>query len=155
MSNFKYYLRIWGMRGESKAKRHEGDIELLSYSFYNPARDSHHSSGGTGSPRRESKQVGNWTATPGKEVGFFEVVKRLDKTTAELTSAAASGRHYDEVILFIERTAVNAVDMPVGAYIFQNAMVEDMRNGGYDDKANVFLDVVRFSAAEVLSKYSP
>ena len=70
MSNFKYYLRIWGMRGESKAKRHEGDIELLSYSFYNPARDSHHSSGGTGSPRRESKQVGNWTATPGKEVGF-------------------------------------------------------------------------------------
>jgi type VI secretion system secreted protein Hcp len=80
------FLKIEGIRGESTDKQHKGEIEISSFSF----GATNASSGGGG-------------AGAGKVISSFTITKKLDKASPLLFKAAATGEHFQKVVISFAR----------------------------------------------------
>jgi type VI secretion system secreted protein Hcp len=77
MANVDSYIKFAGVEGESTAKDHKGDIELLSWTWTASA------AGGAAKP----------------VAGDFQITHRYDKASPALAKACASGKHFADVLL--------------------------------------------------------
>lgn len=80
-----YFLKIDGVEGESTAKGHEGEIEVLSWSWGVSNSASHSTGGGAGSGKATFQDI--------------SITKVLDKSSPQLFLATASGKHYPTATL--------------------------------------------------------
>src|SRR5690349_6852777 len=104
MSNYRYFLRVDGLRGVSKIRGHIGDTEILSFSFSGLRHSTGGSASGMARPTGEGvKTVGQWTIAPGDMLGDLTVLKYLDNTSPTLIQWATSGNVIDTVILSGEK----------------------------------------------------
>jgi type VI secretion system secreted protein Hcp len=92
---FDAFLRVDGIQGESTDDKHQGWIELLSYSHEakQPASSTASSSGGASSER--------------VTFGAVSVSKLVDKASPKLLEACCTGRHIKEVIIEVCRAGGN------------------------------------------------
>ena len=79
----EYFLKIDGIAGESQDQRHQGEIEVESFSW-----GETHSASAPGA-----------TAAGKVNIQDLEVMKRLDKASPLLMLAAASGQHFKSAVL--------------------------------------------------------
>jgi type VI secretion system secreted protein Hcp len=77
MSHADYFLKIDGIEGESKDHKHKGEIELLSWSYYETGR-----------------------GTPGVAMTFgISFTAAISKATPKLAQACSNGVHFPKVVL--------------------------------------------------------
>lgn len=86
---FDAFLKIEGVKGESRDETHKDQIEILSFSW------------GVSNPSVAGGQGGKASF---QDISFTKV---MDKSSPLLMLGCASGRHYPEVILYL-RTPTNA-----------------------------------------------
>ena len=79
MSTVDYFLKLDGVDGESTDDKHKGEIQLESYSLGH-SNSSSFSSGGGGGAGKVAMQD-------------FSFVKKVDKASAKLHTACATGEH--------------------------------------------------------------
>ena len=79
MANVDYFLKIDGVDGESTDDKHKGEIQIESYSI-GGTNGSSFSSGGGGGAGKVAMQD-------------FHFVKKIDKASAKLLTACATGEH--------------------------------------------------------------
>lgn len=77
------------IEGESTAKKHEGEIEVLSFSW----NVSNTSTGGGGGGGGAGKAVRS----------DFNIVKHVDKASPLLMVAVCTGRHFDDALFTVEQ----------------------------------------------------
>lgn len=83
------FLKIDGINGESYAKGHKGEIDVLSFSW------------GVGAPQ-SANGGGNGGGTGRATLQDLVIVKHMDTTSPPLAQACISGQHVQFVALTIE-----------------------------------------------------
>lgn len=81
-----YFLKIKGIDGESQDKDHKGEIEIDSYKW---------------GLNNEAVSAGRKSGKP--SLNDFTFTARVNKSTPILMQAAATGRHFEEAILTVQR----------------------------------------------------
>jgi type VI protein secretion system component Hcp len=146
MSDNKYYLRMWGLKGESDAAGHHGDHDVDRWSIYNARRTQ--STGGS-----SNEKLGNWTRMSGRDFGLLEITKRYDSTSASIYRAAMSGRRFDWVILFVEKASGSGPGGVLYTLMLENALVSTF-NMFEDPTTQGMFSVFSLDSKEVLFKYA-
>lgn len=83
------YLKIDGIKGESKDSKHKDDIEVLAWSWAQTQSGSAHRGGGMGSGKVEMQDI--------------HFTKYLDKATPKLILACAKGEHIPKAELVMRK----------------------------------------------------
>jgi type VI secretion system secreted protein Hcp len=109
-----YFLKIDGIAGESRDPRHQGEIELESFSWSETFLES---------PAAGTRGVG--------KVHFqdMNITKLVDKASPLLMLAAASGQHFTSAVLTAQRPGTDPLeyltitlsDLMVGSYQMEAA----------------------------------
>jgi len=86
---FDAFLKLGDIEGESTAKKHEGEIEVLSFSW----NIKNTSSGGTGTGGGSGKAVPS----------DFNIVKHVDKASPAIMVAVCTGEHIRDATFTVEQ----------------------------------------------------
>jgi len=114
MANADYFLKIKDIPGESQAKDHKDEIEVLSFSW--GAQNSGSSSHGTG--------AGSGVAS----VQDFHFTMVINKASAKLFDACCTGKHIADGV-FVARRA-GGTQLPYLTYKFTNLLISSYQTGG-------------------------
>lgn len=148
MSDYKYFLRIWGIKGPSKAKGHVDDFEVGGWSFRNPRGVTMNASQSTNYIPHE--EFGGWINYDGRDLDVI-VTKKQDTKSAEIFHAYASGKHFDYVILWANRVVGKGSNETLYTLVLKTAYLTGFYNFE-DHKTNVMYDQFSFGADELLMK---
>jgi type VI secretion system secreted protein Hcp len=89
-------LKIEGMEGESLIKDHEGEIDVLAWSWGMSQSGSMHGGGGGGAGRVNIQDI--------------SFTKYVDKTTPNLMRACCNGEHFSEAVLVVRKAGKDPLD---------------------------------------------
>jgi type VI secretion system secreted protein Hcp len=89
-------LKIEGVDGESKIKDHEGEIDVLAWSWGLTQSGSMHTGTGGGSGKVNVQDV--------------SLTKYVDKATPNLMRGCCNGKHFDAATLTIRKAGEDALD---------------------------------------------
>lgn len=120
------YLKIGDIKGESRAQGHEGEIDILSWSW------------GTESNRRSGC------------VRDFNFVKQIDSSSSPLLMGQLTGTVYPETILSVERDG-SQIGFEYLTLNFKNVRVETFNTAGSD--GSPVTEQVSFNFEEVEYTY--
>ncbi|PXF64601.1 Hcp family type VI secretion system effector [Kangiella spongicola] len=124
------YLKIGDIEGESRAEGHEGEIDVLSWSW------------GADTNRRRGC------------VRDFNFVKSIDKSSAPILMGQIIQEVYPEALLTVEHTGSSQRDrFEFLTLRFRNVRVESFNTGGSD--GSNFSEQVSFNFEEVEYSYTP
>jgi type VI secretion system secreted protein Hcp len=128
------FLKIGGVDGEAKDKKHAKEIDILAWSWGLSNSGSAHVGGGAGSGK--------------VNVQDLNVTKYVDSASPKLLLASCSGTHYDEALLVVRKAGG---DNPV-EYLkikLQEVLISAVSHGGSggEDRLteNVVLNFAKFS----------
>ena len=130
------FLKIAGIDGESSSKKHEGEIQLLSFSW---GLSQSSSTGGTGSGAGKV------------QVKEFTFVKEIDKSSPKLMEACCTGEHIHDVTLTLSSGAATK-GSPPEKYMtikFNDVVISSYQTGG-GTGGSVPMDQVSFSFSEIV-----
>ena len=137
---FDAYMKVDGVEGESTAKGHEKEIEVLSFSF----GASNPSSVGPGTTGIAASRV---------SVSSFNFMKRTDKTSAILFQKCCAGKHIKEVVLTMLKASGDSGQAPFLKYTFTDVMVDSIQWSGSPGGDDVPTESVSFAFAKVAIEY--
>jgi len=109
-----YFLKLKGVEGESKANKHENEIDLLSWSW-GASQTGTHGTGGGGGAGKVSMQD-------------FHFVMKVNKATPKLILACASGEHIPDATLTCQKAGKEQQAYLV--YKFYDLLVSSYQTGG-------------------------
>lgn len=89
-------LKIEGVDGESVIKDHEGEIDVLAWSWGMNQSGTMHAGGGGGAGRVNVQDV--------------SFTKYVDKATPNLMRACCNGEHFSEALLTVRKAGKDALD---------------------------------------------
>ena len=89
-------LKIDGVEGESVISGHEGEIDLLSWSWGMSQSGTMHNGGGGGSGRVNIQDI--------------SFTKTVDKTSPNLIRACCNGEHFAEAVLLVRKAGKDPLD---------------------------------------------
>jgi type VI secretion system secreted protein Hcp len=89
-------LKIEGMDGESLIKDHEGEIDVLAWSWGMSQSGTMHGGGGGGAGRVNIQDI--------------SFTKYVDKTTPNLMRACCNGEHFSEAVLVVRKAGKDPLD---------------------------------------------
>jgi len=131
---FDMFIKITGVDGEAKDKKHTKEINVLAWSWGVSNSGSAHVGGGAGSGKVNVQDL-NFT-------------KYVDSSSPKLLLASCSGQHYDQAVLTVRKAGG---DNPV-EYLkikLQEVLVSSVSHGGHggDDRLteNVVLNFAKFN----------
>jgi len=134
------YLKLGDIKGESTDDAHKDWIELYSFNL------------GINNPVTVGSATGGLTA--GKaSFSSMNVLKRFDKASVKLASAAAVGTHFPKAE--IELCLTTGDKHTYVKYVFENVMLENIQwsgSSGGDDRPT---DSLSFAYAKVTWEYTP
>ena len=90
------FLKIDGIKGESKDSKHGGEIDVLAWSWGLSQSGAGHVGGGSGAGK--------------VSVQDMHVTKWLDKSSCDLVFACASGKHIPKAVLFVRKAGENPLE---------------------------------------------
>ena len=134
------YLVVAGIKGESQREGHEGEIEVISFSFggSNPSSVGMGGGGGTGTVALSS----------------FNVMKKTDATSCEMFQAMCDGTHFDEAVLVLYKSGGAAGALPYLVYNFEELYVDGINWSGAEGGDNIPMESVSFSFGRIEITYT-
>jgi len=133
------YLTVEGIKGESQRKGHEGEIELIAFSF-----------GGT---NPSSIGIGKGGGTGTVNLSSFTFVKNCDAASAELFQHMCMGKHFPKAILTMYKSAGDeALDYLV--FEFEEAYVDSINWHGSEGGGGGTTEDVSMSFGKMLIQYN-
>jgi type VI secretion system secreted protein Hcp len=132
-----FFLKLDGIKGESKDHKHVGEIDIESFSW-GATQPGSHASGGGGGQGKVSFQD-------------FHFTMRLNKASPQLLQNCASGKHIKEATL----VARKAGDKPM-EYLkvkFTDILVSSYQAGGMSGGGDIPMDQVSLNFAKINVEY--
>src|SRR5437764_15422519 len=87
------FIKIDGIKGESKDSKHNEDIDILAWSWGMSNSGSAHTGGGAGAGK--------------VNVQDLSFTKYIDKSSPDLMLACCNGKHYDKATLTVRKAGEN------------------------------------------------
>jgi type VI secretion system secreted protein Hcp len=124
------FLKIDGIDGESQDHAHEGEIDVLSWSW----------------GMSQSAPIMSRGGGAGKvNVQDLTISKRIDKATPKLADACATGKHMKEAVLTVHEEGRHPYQV-----VFSNVVCSSFEQGGNRNEAK---DTVSLSFADFKVKF--
>lgn len=133
-----YFLKLEGIKGETKDAKHKEEIDLISFSWGINQSGGGAVGGGGG--------AGKAVATD------FEVAMPVNRASPALFSACATGKHIATGTLSVRRAGKEQAEYL--KFKFTDIMITGYQESGNVDET-VPLDVVRFNYAKIEMSYAP
>jgi type VI secretion system secreted protein Hcp len=134
------YLTVDGVTGESQREGHEGQIEILSFSF--------------GANNISSVGSGSGGGTGTVSLSSFSVMKKTDATSAELFQHCCDGQHFPTAKLILYKSGGSAGPLDYLVYDFEEVYVDSIQWSGSDGGDPVPHESVSFSFGKVAITYA-
>ncbi|WP_068079655.1 Hcp family type VI secretion system effector [Novosphingobium rosa] len=135
------FLKIDGIDGESQKKGHEKEIDIISFNFGAAQHGSFHTGGaGGGSGKAEIRDI--------------SITKEVDKSSAKLFSACASGRHIPQVIIYSQKAGDGTNPLVYYKITLEDVIVSSVDNQGASH-GDAIMESVVFNTAKVTFDYQP
>lgn len=133
------FLTLEGVSGESQRKGHEGEIELISFSFgaSNPSSIGVGSGGGTGTVSLSS----------------FNVMKKTDAASVGMFQANCQGLHFPTAKASLYKSGGEAPLLYL-AFEFEEVYVDNIQWSGAEGGDNIPMESVSFSFGKVTITYT-
>jgi len=134
------YLTVDGVTGESRRAGHEGEIELISFSFgaSNPASVGLGRGGGVG-------QV---------SLSSFNFMKHTDAASAELFKQCCKGKHFPTAKVTLYKAGGEGGPLDYLIYEFEEVYVNDIQWSGSEGGDGIPLESVSFAFGKVVVTYN-
>jgi type VI secretion system secreted protein Hcp len=107
------YLKIDPVKGESKADKHKGEIDILSFSFGATQPSLAHTGGGAGAGK--------------VDVHDASFTHHVDRASADLLSACCKGTHFNKAVVTARKAGDNPLDFLI--YTFEDVFVTSVQTG--------------------------
>lgn len=133
------FLKISGIKGESRDAKHAGDIDVLSWSWGVSNPGSSHLGGGIGAGKANFAEI--------------HVVKHVDMSSPKLFELTATGAHVPQIELFVRKAGASQAE-------FVHITMKNVVVTSISLSANASADIppsesVTFSYDEVTYEYMP
>ena len=138
--SFDAYMKVDGVEGETTAKGHEKEIEILSFSF----GASNPSSVGPGTTGIAASRV---------QISSFNIMKRTDKTSPILFQKCCAGKHLKEIVLTMLKASGDSGQAPFLKYTFTDCMVDSIQWSGAPGGDDQPTESLSFAFAKVAVEY--
>ena len=134
------YMTVDGVSGESQRKGHEGEIEVISFSFggSNPSSVGVGSGGGTGTVNLSS----------------FNMMKKTDAASAEMFAHMCSGKHFPTGTVTLYKSGGDAGALAYLVYEFEELYVDNIQWSGSEGGDNIPMESVSMSYGKVVITYT-
>jgi type VI secretion system secreted protein Hcp len=134
------YLTIDGVTGESLREGHEGEIEIISFSFgaMNPSSVGSGGGGGTGTVSLSS----------------FSILKKTDATSAELFQHCCDGEHFPTGTMTFYKSGGSGGPLDYLVYKFEELFVGSIQWSGADGGDPIPQEAVDFNFGRVEITYA-
>lgn len=131
------FLEIKEVPGESQKKGHEGQIDMVSFTF-GATQTGSFAKGGTGGGAGKA------------EFNDIRIVKEVDKSSPKLFQACAAGTHFAAATIFVRK----AGDKPLEYYKVElkDLMVSSVENSGAAD-GDAVMEEITFNCAKINFTY--
>lgn len=131
------FLELAEIPGESQKKDHEGQWDLLSYSY--------------GVVQQGAFQIGGRGGGAGKaEFQDISIVKYLDKASPKLFEACAKGTHFNKATIFVRKAGETPLE-----YLkveLENLMISSVQSSG-SSSGDSPMESVTINCAKITKKY--
>lgn len=117
MAAVDYFLKIDGVEGESTVKGHEGEIDLMSFSWGETHAATVGGAGGGGSAGRVQMQD-------------FHFTKGMDKSSPLLFLKVANGAHIASAKLYGTRPNADGAGLEFLKFVLSDVLVSSYQTGG-------------------------
>jgi len=133
-----YFMKIAGIQGESKDAKHTNEIDVLSFSW------------GATQPGTFAQGSGG---TAGKvAMSDLSFTMQTCKATTELMAATASGKHFDQAILYCRKSTGDGGQQEYMTYTLAPIIISSYHTGG-SSQAEVPIDSVSINYGKVKVEY--
>jgi len=138
MATVDYFLKIDGVDGESTDDKHKGEIQLESYSLGH-SNSSSFSSGGGGGAGKVAMQD-------------FHFVKKVDKSSAKLFKACATGEHIKTAKLVCRKAGKDQQEFLT--ITMSPILVSSFQNGGSHGSDIIPTEQISLAFGKIEFKYN-
>lgn len=108
------FIKIGSIKGESKDKKHKGEIDVLAWSWGMSQSGSMHTGGGGGAGRVNVQDI--------------SLTKYVDAATPVLMKFCATGEHVDEIVLTLRKAGKTQLEYL--KLTFKRALITSVSTGG-------------------------
>ncbi len=137
MASVDYFLKIDGVDGESTDDKHKGEIQVESYSFGAANSASFSSGGGAGSGKVAMQD--------------FHFVKKVDKASAKLLVACATGEHIKTATLVCRKAGKDQQEFLT--VVMSPLLITGFQNGGAAGSDLIPTEQVSIAFGKIEFKY--
>lgn len=132
------FLKVEGADGESKDSAHSGEIDVVSYNW--------------GMSQSGSRHIGGGGGTGKVMVRDLNVVKRIDKASANLMLFCCNGKHIPSAELTVRKAGENPLEyMKVK---MTDCLISSVDSGGSGEQDHL-METVTLNFAKVEVEYTP
>ena len=139
MAIVDYFLKIDGIDGESLAKKHEKEIEVESFSWGETQAGTAGQGGGQGAGR--------------VSIQDFHLTKKVDKASANLALACATGKHLKFATLTLRKAGGKQEDYLI--YKMEDLLVSSYQIGGSAGSDIVPMEQLSLNFSKMAFTYKP
>jgi type VI secretion system secreted protein Hcp len=137
---FDAYLKIDGVKGESKSKGFEDQIELLSFSW--------------GASNPTTVGSGSGSGAGKVSISSFNLMKKTDAASGPIFQACCAGKHFPEATVTLRKSGGDApIDYLV--YKFSEVYVDKVQWSGSSGGDDLPMENVSFTFGKVQFTYTP
>lgn len=133
------YLTVEGVTGESQRDGHEGEIELLSFSF--------------GASNPSSIGVGSGGGVGAVDIHSFTFEKHTDAASADLFKHCCSGKHFPTAKVTLYKAGGTGGPLDYLIFDFEEVYVDNIQWSG-SEGSGVPTEVAAFSFGKVVVTYN-
>jgi len=137
MAVVDYFLKIDGVEGESKDKKHSKEVELESWSF--------------GAAQGGSMGVGTGGGTGKVQLQDFHFVMKANKASPKLFEACATGKHFGSAILTCRKAGGEQEEFL--KYTFTDLLVSSYQTGGSGGADVIPMDQISINFTKIEVEY--
>jgi type VI secretion system secreted protein Hcp len=133
-----YFLKIDGIKGESKDAKHKDEIDLLSFSWGATQSGTHATAGGGGAGKVSFQD--------------FHFVMKMSKASPLLLQACATGKHIKQADLVARKAG--GTQMEYLKIKFTDVMISGYNSGGSQGGDEVPVEQISLNFAKINVEYS-
>ena len=137
---FDAYLHIEGVKGEATRKEHDGDIEVIGFSF-----------GGT---NQSSVGMGGGGGTGVVSLSSLNIMKKTEAGSAVLFQHLCSGEHFPEGKLTLYKSGGEAGPLPYLTLSFERMFCDSIQWSGSQGGDDIPSESVSFAFNSVVFNYT-
>jgi len=134
------YLEIEGLKGESLKKGHEGQIEVIGFSF--------------GAQNQSSVGIGGGGGAGVVSLSSMSIMKKTDAGSAELFQYICTGEHFPKAKLTMYKSGGAAGPLPYLTMDFEELYPDSIQWSGSQGGDDVPSESVTFAFGKVTFTYS-